>query len=254
MADNAFTPALIVVDVQEDFCPPNGSLAVPEGRDVVEPINKLLALPFALKVATKDWHPRDHVSFAANHAGKQPFVDFATIVHPDHDASAAGDADAESYESRLWPVHCVQGTFGATLVDALDAQRIDAVIEKGTDARFEMYSPFYAPFISPPGSSSLSSSSSQQEEQKMRVGDSGLAALLRKNAVTDVYVVGLAGDYCVKACAEDAVREGFRTYLIEEATRAVDPGSWPRCRAEIEGSGARVVSLHGPEVARLRGE
>ncbi|KAI0108945.1 isochorismatase [Nemania sp. FL0031] len=220
-----FRPALIVVDLQEDFCPPNGSLAVQEGRDIVGPINKVLDLPFVLKVATKDWHPANHISFAANHAGKQPFVDSVTIVNP-HNA-------AESYVSRLWPVHCVQGTAGAELIPELEKGKLDRVLEKGTDSRVEMYSPFYDPFTSP------------------RVSDSGLATLLRDHAVSDVYVVGLAGDYCVKSCAEDAAREGFRTYLIEECTRAVDAGSWGECKRAIEGSGARVVSVDGPEVARL---
>lgn len=198
---------------------------MPQGRDVIEPINKLLQLPFVLKVATKDWHPRDHISFAANHAGKQPYVDSVTIVNP-HNA-------AESYSSRLWPVHCVQGTAGAALAAELDIGRLDAVVEKGTDARVEMYSPFHDPFTSP------------------RVCDSGLAALLRARAVTDVYVVGLAGDYCVGCCAVDAAKEGFRTYLIEEATRPVDAAQWPQCKAAIEGSGARVVSVGDAEVLRL---
>ncbi|KAI0466607.1 isochorismatase [Xylaria cf. heliscus] len=223
--EDEFIPALIVVDLQEDFCPPNGSLAVTNGRDVAEPINKLLRLPFKLKVATKDWHPRDHVSFAANHAGKQPYADFVTIVNPDN--------ATESYSSRLWPVHCVQGTPGAELLPELDVGRLDRIINKGTDPRVEMYSPFYDPFTSP------------------RVSDSGLATLLREHAVTDVYVVGLAGDYCVKCCAEDAAREGFRTYLIEECTRPVDAGNWPQCKKAIEGSGASVVSIEGPEVLRL---
>lgn len=200
----------------------NGSLAVSNGRDIVEPINKLLGLPFALKIATKDWHPQDHISFAANHTGKQPYADFVTVVNP-HNA-------AESYSSRLWPVHCVQGTTGAELVPELDVGKLDTIIEKGTDPRVEMYGPFYDPF---------------------RVSDSGLATLLRAHAVTDVYVVGLAGDYCVKTCAEDAAKEGFRTYLIEECTRPVDAGNWPLCKKSIEGSGAKVVSMKGPEVLRL---
>ncbi|KAI0200887.1 isochorismatase [Astrocystis sublimbata] len=233
--ENRFTPALIIVDLQGDFCPPNGALAVPDGRGVIGPINELLGLPFALKVATKDWHPRDHVSFASNHPGKEPFVDSVTIVNPT-DAT-------ESYSSRLWPVHCVQGTAGAELVPELDVGKLDEIIHKGTDPRFEMYSPFYAPF-SPLRSTSTSPSP--------RVGDSGLAALLRGRAVTHVYVVGLAGDYCVKSCAEDAAGEGFRTYLIEEGTRPVDAGSWPQCKKSIEGSGAKVVSIEGPEVLQLR--
>ncbi|CAJ2500737.1 Uu.00g035900.m01.CDS01 [Anthostomella pinea] len=219
-----FRPALIVVDLQEDFCPPNGSLAVPEGRDIIPLVNKLLALPFVIKIATRDWHPRDHVSFAANHEGKQPYTDFVKITNPNN--------ESESYESRLWPVHCVQGTKGAELVPELH-EKIDKIIEKGIDSRVEMYSPFYDPFTSP------------------RVFDSGLAGVLRENHVTDVYVVGLAADYCVKSAALDAVKEGFKTYLVEDCTRAVDAAGWPECKKGIEASGARVVSMEAPEVQRL---
>lgn len=150
-----------------------------------------------------------------------------TIVNPDN----AG----ESYTSRLWPVHCVQGTPGAELVPELDSGKLDSVVLKGTDRHVEMYSPFYDPFVAP------------------RVSDSGLAGLLRARGVTDVYVVGLAGDYCVKSCAEDAAKEGFRTYLIEECTRPVDAGAWQLCKKALEEGpgGARVVSLEGPEVLRL---
>lgn len=152
-------------------------------------------------------------------------MDSTTIVNP-YNA-------AETYSSRLWPVHAVQGTAGAELLPELDAGKLDRIVVKGTDPRVEMYSPFYDPFTSP------------------RVSDSGLVALLRDHAATDVYVVGLAADYCVQSCAEDAAKEGFRTYLIEECTRAVDPGNWPQCKKSIEGSGAKVVSLEGPEVLRL---
>ncbi|KAI1811827.1 isochorismatase [Poronia punctata] len=222
MSTSDFRPALIVVDLQEDFCPPNGSLPVPGGRAIAASINKLLDLHFVLKVATKDWHPPNHISFATNHVGKKPYVDFVTIVNP-RDA-------AESYSSRLWPVHCVQDTPGAGLIAELDATKLDAVVTKGTDPAFEMYSPFHDPF---------------------NMGITGLASLLRDRAVTDVYVVGLAGDYCVKCCAEDAAREGFRTYLIEECTRPVDNTAWPECKRVIEASGAKIVALDGPEVGRL---
>jgi len=212
---------------------------VAEGRDIAPSINNLLSLPFALKVATKDWHPADHISFASNHAGKEAFVDFVEIVNP-YNAS-------EKYTSRLWPVHCVQGTPGAELIPELDTSKLDVAIEKGTDARVEMYSPFYAPF------NLYTSSSSSSSSQPPKVSDSGLLSLLQSHAVTDVYLVGLAGDYCVKSCAEDAAREGFRTYLIEECTRAVDSdkASWAACKRQIEDAGAKIVSLHGPEVRRL---
>jgi len=227
METEPFKPALIVVDLQEDFCPPNGSLAVNHGRDTVPTINALLALPsFAIRIATKDWHPEDHISFAPNHTGKKPFVDFATVVNP-HNPD-------ESYETRLWPVHCVQGTQGAELIPELNAARVDKVIEKGTHPAVEMYSAFYDPFERP------------------RVSDSGLSGALKELGITHVYVVGLAADYCVKNTAVDAFKEGFVTYIVEEGTRAVDAPDWARCRAETEAAGVKVVSFDGPEVGRLR--
>ncbi|KAI8957601.1 hydroxymethylglutaryl-coenzyme A reductase-domain-containing protein [Daldinia sp. FL1419] len=218
-----FRPALIVVDLQEDFCPPNGSLAVANGRDIAPLVNKLLASPFVIRIATKDWHPQNHISFATNHQGKVPFEDSITIVNPHN--------EAETYESRLWPVHCVQGSPGAELIPEIRASQLDIVLQKGIDPRVEMYSPFYDPFRSP------------------RICDSGLVKLLKEKQVTDVYVVGLAADYCVKNAAVDAAKEGFKTYLVEECTRAVDPSAWPECKKEIEISGAKVVSIDGPELA-----
>ncbi|KAK6071444.1 isochorismatase [Seiridium cupressi] len=220
-----FRPALIVVDFQEDFCPPNGSLAVQDGRDITPTVNTLLALPFALKIATKDWHPQSHVSFASNHKGKQPFTDYVTIVNPAN--------PEETNKTRVWPVHCVQGTPGAELVEELDISKVDTIIEKGQDDRVEMYSPFFDPFEKPRGC------------------DSGLARILRDKGITDVYVVGLAADYCVLNCAKDAFKEGFRTFIVEEGTRAVDPEGWPRVRQGLEEEGVRIVNMEGDEVRRL---
>ncbi|KAK3309885.1 Isochorismatase-like protein [Chaetomium strumarium] len=229
MDEPDFRPALLVIDMQEDFCPPSGSLAVPEGRDVTPLINILLALPsIRLKVATKDWHPPNHISFASNHKNKRAFVDTTTITNP-HNA-------AETYTTRLWPTHCVQSTPGAALIPELDTARLSHVIEKGTDPRVEMYSAFYAPLSLP------------------RVSDSGLAGLLREQGITRVYVVGLAGDYCVRSTAEDAVREGFEAYVIEEGTRPVDPALWGEVKREMEGNGVRVVRQDDREVRRLFGQ
>ena len=226
----AFVPALIVVDFQEDFCPPSGSLAIPHGRDIAPTVNELLALPsFAVRIATQDWHPADHISFAANHhseAPKRPFEDTITVINP-HNAS-------ESYETRLWPVHCVQGSAGAELAPELAAGRVDVVVKKGTDARVEMYSAFYDPFESP------------------RVCDSGLAQQLKDRGVTHVYVVGLAFDYCVSATAVDAAKEGFVTYVVEEGTRAVDAAGWDKCKDRLASGGVKVVSMDGDEVQRLK--
>ncbi|KAI6717047.1 isochorismatase [Diplocarpon mali] len=220
-----FRPALIIVDLQNDFCPPNGSLAVTSGREIIPIANKLLSFPFILKIATKDWHPPDHVSFASNHAGKRPFVDTATIVNPSN--------SAESYESRLWPDHCIQNTAGAALVPELHAEKLDRVVEKGQRREVEMYSAFYDSLQSPRGS------------------DSGLAQVLREKGITDVYVVGLAFDYCVKATAVDAQKEGYTTVVVMDGTRAVDAGVWDEVCKELEGLGIRVVAMEGEEVKRV---
>lgn len=191
-------------------------------------VNSLLRLPgFVARIATKDWHPADHISFAANHPGKRPFADTCTVANPLN--------PAETYQTRLWPVHCVQDTPGAELVPELDAGLLDRVVEKGTHAAVEMYSAFHDPLTRP------------------RVSDSGLAAALREAGVTDVYVVGLAADYCVRSTAVDALTEGFGSFVVEEGTRAVDAARWPECRLEMEKAGVRVVSVDGPEVGRLRG-
>ncbi|ERS96478.1 hypothetical protein HMPREF1624_07391 [Sporothrix schenckii ATCC 58251] len=227
MVDNTFNPALIVVDLQEDFCPPNGTLAVAEGRAIVAVVNELLSRPrFVLRVATKDWHPPDHISFASNHPGKRPFVDFATVTNPLNPREP-------SYQTRLWPVHCVQNSPGAQLVPDLDVRRVDVVVEKGTHKDVEMYSAIYDPFTNP------------------RVSDSGLVARLRAHRVTHVYVVGLAADYCVRSTALDALHEGFVTYIVEEGTRAVHPDAWPAERAALAAAGVQIVHMDSPAVAQL---
>jgi nicotinamidase-related amidase len=225
--ETKFKPAILIIDVQEDFCPPNGSLAVTEGRAILPAINTLLTYPFALRIATKDWHPKDHVSFASNHKDAQPYTSFTTIINPEN--------DHERYESRLWPDHCVQGTQGAELIPNLDLKRVDRIIEKGQDARIEMYSAFYPPLENP------------------RMGDSGLAKLLREADITDVYVVGLASDYCVHDTAKDAVKEGFQTWIVEDATRAVDPDSWAKMKAEmLANEGVKVIQMTSPEVMKVK--
>ncbi|PBP22470.1 isochorismatase [Diplocarpon rosae] len=224
-----FRPALIIVDLQNDFCPPvhqqNGSLAVTNGRDIIPVVNKLLSLPFILKIATKDWHPPDHISFASNHAGKRAFVDTTTIFNPCN--------RAENYESRLWPDHCIQDTPGAALVSELHAEKLDRVVEKGQRREVEMYSAFYDPLQSP------------------RCSDSGLAKVLMEEGITDVYVVGLAFDYCVKATAVDARKEGYATVVVRDGTRAVEEGNWEKVCGELEELGIRVVGVEGEEVRRV---
>ncbi|KAK1245506.1 hypothetical protein MKX08_005135 [Trichoderma sp. CBMAI-0020] len=223
-AEAEFRPAIIVVDFQEDFCPPNGSLAVPQGRDIAPTINSLLSLPFAIKIATRDFHPPNHVSFASNHPGAIAYQTHHTIVHPTD--------PSKSDTTLLWPTHCVQGTPGVELVPELDVSQIDIVVDKGMNPDVEMYSAFWDPF---------------------RVSVSELGGKLKEARVTDVFVVGLAADYCVKATAESAVEEGYRTYIVEEGTRAVTREAWEaEGRKEVEKKGIKLVSASGDEIQKVK--
>jgi nicotinamidase/pyrazinamidase len=174
--------ALILVDIQNDFLP-GGALAVPAGNEVVPVANRLLR-SFDLVVATQDWHPADHGSFAGNHPGKVP-----------------GDIiELDGLTQILWPVHCVQGTFGAELVPGLDKTRISKIFPKGTDASIDSYSGFF-----------------DNGHRK----STGLGEFLRDQKVGDCYIVGLATDYCVKFTALDARMASFGVRLIVDGCRGV---------------------------------
>ncbi|KAK6353320.1 NAD(+) salvage pathway protein [Orbilia brochopaga] len=214
-----FRPALLVIDMQEDFCPPNGTLAVVGGRDIIPTINALLAnRTFLIRVASKDWHPTNHVSFASNHLppNNVPFKSEATITNP-------YNLSEKPYRTRLWPIHCVQGTHGAELVPELARTLIDETIEKGQDPRIEMYSCFHDPFETP------------------RVVDTGLEEKLNELRITHVYIVGLAFDFCVKYSALDARRAGFEVFVVSEGTRAVVAENWLATEKELHSNGVKVI-------------
>ena len=175
--------ALILVDIQNDFVP-GGSLAVDGGHEVVPVANRLQA-EFELVVATQDWHPRDHGSFAANHEGKQP----------------GDEIDLNGLRQTLWPVHCVQETRGAEFHPDLETGRFARVFRKGMDPGIDSYSGFF---------------------DNGRVKATGLHDYLKKRGVDEVHVAGLATDVCVKFTALDAVELGFRTVLHAEGCRGVD--------------------------------
>ncbi|KAF2119731.1 Isochorismatase-like protein [Lophiotrema nucula] len=223
----AFKPALVIVDLQEDFCPPNGSLAVEGGRDIVPTINELLSLPFPIKVATKDFHPQDHISFASNHPppNNKPFESTTVITNPLN--------PEEKEETRLWPDHCVQGTKGSELLPELDVSKVHQIVEKGQDKRVEMYSAFMDPFPT-------------------CVSRSGLSKILKDAGVTDVFVVGLAADYCVKFTALDAKKEGFTTWVIAEATKAVDPSSLSDIYEEYATKGIAVIGKDDRTIRKVK--
>lgn len=196
--------ALVIVDVQNDFLPA-GALPVAEGDQVIPAINRLQQL-FEVVVATKDWHPANHGSFAANHPGRKP-----------------GDSvELGGLQQKLWPVHCVQETPGAEFAPKLETRRISEVFKKGTDPLIDSYSGFF---------------------DNGRRQATGLGDFLRSRQVTDVYVVGLATDYCVKYTAVDAVALGFKSYLIEDACRGVNlqPGDVLRAIDEMRLAGVTMV-------------
>ncbi|EMC99796.1 hypothetical protein BAUCODRAFT_63250, partial [Baudoinia panamericana UAMH 10762] len=209
---------------QNDFCPPDGSLAVADGRDIAPAINELLELPFALKLATRDFHPRDHVSFASNHTGKKPFTDSHTFTNPEN--------PEEKETTLLWPDHCVQGTPGCELISELDTSKLDFVQDKGQDKRVESYSAFGPPFQNP------------------EISMSGLYQRLIQAGITDVFCCGLAFDYCVKHTAVDAAKKGFKTYVIEDATKGIERTSDGHA-ATLEAYrevGVRVISTTAEEL------
>jgi len=177
--------ALILVDIQNDFCP-GGALAVAGGDEVVAVANRLMAAErFDVVVATQDWHPADHGSFASQHVG-----------------GAAGDVvDLNGLPQMLWPDHCVQGSRGAEFVAGLNVAAIDKVFRKGVDVGVDSYSGFF-------------------DNDRRR--DTGLAEFLRERGVDDVTVMGLATDYCVKATALDAAALGFRAHVVLEGCRGVN--------------------------------
>jgi len=175
--------SLVIADIQNDFCP-GGALAVPEGDRVIPVVNRLQP-HFELVVALQDWHPPNHGSFAASHEGRTP-----------------GDViELDGLEQVLWPVHCVQNTFGAAFHRDLDQARFARVFQKGTDPNIDSYSGFF-----------------DNGHRKA----TGLGDYLKEQRVSDVYVCGLATDYCVKLTALDALSLGFATYLIEDACRGVN--------------------------------
>lgn len=201
---HAKNAALIVVDVQNGFCP-NGNLAVPNGDEVV-PIINTLATHFQNIVFTQDWHPADHISFAENHVGKQPFdtieLDYGTQV--------------------LWPTHCVQGSQDAELHPDLNIPSAQLIIRKGYHQHIDSYSAFL-----------------EADQQT----STGLAGYLQSRGIDTVYVVGLATDFCVAWTAMDAAKLGFASYVIEDACRAIDlNGSLENAWQAMNDAGVQRIS------------
>ncbi|QMU29388.1 bifunctional nicotinamidase/pyrazinamidase [Adhaeribacter radiodurans] len=194
--------ALLLIDIQNDFLP-GGALAVPEGDQIIQVVNQLQP-HFDLVIATQDWHPILHKSFASQHSDKQVFE---TI-------------NLNGLEQVLWPDHCVRGTPGAEFSQVLETNRIEAIFRKGTNPEIDSYSGFY-----------------DNGHRK----STGLADYLRGKQVRQVFVAGLAADYCVYFSIKDALQEGFKTYLIEDATRPISPEGFEKAKADIHNRGGKII-------------
>ena len=193
---------LIIIDVQNDFMP-GGSLAVPQSELIIPIINQLLP-KFDLIVATQDWHPQNHQNFASNHTGGKPFEKIR--VH--------------GREQTLWPDHCVQGTLGAEFYPQLDTRPIEAIFRKGTDPKIDSYSCFY-----------------DNEHKK----NTGLAGYLHAKGAKDLYFCGLCADICVFFSIKDAIKEGFQTFLIENATKALNKEQFKKIKVALLDSGVKMM-------------
>ena len=197
------TDVLVVVDVQNDFCP-GGALAVPEGDAIIEPIHRVAPL-FAHIVLTQDWHPADHSSFARSHPGTQPF-DTIQLAHG---------------PQTLWPAHCVQGTPGAEFHPALKLAQAELILRKGFRPRIDSYSAFF---------------------ENDRTTPTGLAGYLAERGLNRVFFAGLAYDFCVGYSALDARRLGLDAFVIRDACRAIDlNGSVAVIEAGFAAAGVKVI-------------
>ncbi|MDQ2773167.1 MAG: bifunctional nicotinamidase/pyrazinamidase [Bacteroidota bacterium] len=194
--------ALLLIDIQNDFLP-GGRLAVPAGDEIIPLVNELQA-QFDLVVATQDWHPASHQSFASSHAGRTQFEQI----------------DLHGLPQVLWPDHCLQASDGAALALALHTARIEAIFRKGMNPEIDSYSAFF-----------------DNGHRK----STGLADYLRGRGVTEVFVAGLAADYCVFYSALDALAAGFATTVVTDATRAISAEGWAAAQADLRAKACGLV-------------
>ena len=194
---------LIIVDAQVDFMP-GGALAVPEGDRIIPVINRIIP-EFNLVVATQDWHPENHKSFAVNHRGKKEF----DVI------------DLNGLEQKLWPAHCVQGTSGAEFHQDLKMNSVEAVFRKGMDPEIDSYSAFY-----------------DNGHKK----STGLAGYLREKKASDLFFCGLAGDICVFFTLIDALKEGFQSTMIQDAAIPLFEEEYERAKTSISSKGGKIIS------------
>lgn len=193
---------LIIIDPQKDFMS-GGALEVPEGDKIVPVINKIQE-KFELVIATQDWHPEGHMSFASSHEDKEPFEKIGW----------------KGQDQVLWPDHCVQGTDGAKFHHDLQMKSVEAIFRKGMDKEIDSYSGFY-----------------DNGHQK----NTGLAGYLKERETDILYFCGLAADVCVNFSIRDALHEGFEAMLIEDATKPIDEAEYQEIRKDLKEKGCRFI-------------
>ena len=196
------TTALIIVDMQNDFLP-GGALAVAGGDIIIPEINRL-TIEYDLVVATQDWHPHNHGSFASQYEGARPF-----------EMGQLG-----GMPQVMWPDHCVQGSFGADLSRELDQERVEAIFRKGMNPEIDSYSAFF-------------------DNGKLKA--TGLEGYLRGSGVTEVHICGLAADYCVWYTAKDAIELGFEAVIMLDAVKAINPEEFEKIKQEFLGLGGKLM-------------
>lgn len=194
--------ALIVVDIQNDFLQ-GGSLAVQGGNEIIPVINSIQE-KFDLVVATQDWHPKGHKSFASQHSNKSVYEKI----------------DLNGIEQVLWPDHCVQGTVGAEISSELNQNKIEAIFRKGMNTTIDSYSGFY-------------------DNGKLKC--TGLGDFLKGRGVKEIFVCGLAADYCVYFTAKDALELGYTSTIIENATKAIDVSNFENIKRNFIQSGGNII-------------
>lgn len=196
--------ALIIVDVQYDFLP-GGALAVPDGDTIIETINRM-QVNYDLVVATQDWHPANHQSFASQHAGKEIF----------------SQIEWKGLPQVLWPDHCIQETRGADLVATLNTAKIEAIFRKGMDRDIDSYSGFF-------------------DNGKRKA--TGMSDYLKGRGVDAVDVCGLAADYCVYYTAKDALDFGFKSSILDAATKAIDQSNYEQIKQDFAIVGGQIKTF-----------
>ncbi|WP_300433852.1 bifunctional nicotinamidase/pyrazinamidase [Christiangramia sp.] len=194
---------LVIIDAQNDFMP-GGTLAVPNGDRIVPLINQLQE-KFDLVIATQDWHPEKHASFASSHAGAKEF-EVITL---------------DGLDQVMWPEHCIQNSDGANFHPDLETSGIEAIFRKGTNIRIDSYSGFY-----------------DNAHQK----STGLAGYLKEKGATELYFAGLAAEFCVYFSIMDALAEGFQAILLEDATRALNEDAFNKAKIDILRKGGKIIN------------